>query len=169
MLCAFKRNEKMDVKIDCEDFNFKYRVSAIILNDNKVLLVEMNNNDFLCCPGGHVELGEDSISAVKREIKEEIGIISEKVQLIALIENFFKHKQGKQCHEIGLYYLMECAKIPEGKLKDYEYVELDHGKEVLLKFKWIAIDEIDKYDIRPAKLKEILRNKKFDFNHILVQ
>lgn len=62
--------------------------------NNRVLFVEINNNGFLCCPGGHVELGEDSISEVKRETEEEIGVKCENVKLIALIENFFKNKKA---------------------------------------------------------------------------
>ena len=159
----------MDVKIDLEDYNFKYRVCPVILKNDKVLFVEINNNGFLCCPGGHVEIGEDSISAVKRETEEEIGVKCENVKLIALIENFFKNKKGKQFHEVGMYYLFEDVEMPDEKLVDYEYIEIDHGQEVSLKFKWVGLDKLDDFDIRPLKLKGILKNKKFEFNHILVK
>ena len=78
----------MDVKIDLDDFNFKYRVCSVILKNNRVLFVEINNNGFLCCPGGHVELGEDSISAVKRETEEEIGVKCENLGHLSMVRRF---------------------------------------------------------------------------------
>lgn len=161
----------MDVRIDNEKLNFKFRVNCLILNEtkDKVLLLDMNKNGFLCLPGGHVHVGEDTRSAVVRETMEEVGITSREQKLVAVIENFFESKAGKQYHELSFYYLMEDAQIPEEKQTDFHYVENDEGKLVDLDFHWIALDEVAKYDIRPVALKEILQQRKFDFNHILVK
>ena len=56
-----------------EMLNFKFRVSGIIIKDNKILLVDMNNSNFLCLPGGYVELGETTEKACLRELEEEVG------------------------------------------------------------------------------------------------
>lgn len=50
----------MDLKIKADDSRLKVRASAVILNDNKVLLCKINQNDFWCCTGGHIHLNEDS-------------------------------------------------------------------------------------------------------------
>ena len=64
----------MDVKIKTENEKFKFRVSGVIVKDNKVLGVDICDNGFFCCPGGHVHLGEDTITAIGREMSEETGI-----------------------------------------------------------------------------------------------
>ena len=159
----------MDVRIDNEKLNFKFRVNCLILNNDKVLLLDMNKNGFLCLPGGHVHVGEDTKEAVIRETMEEVGISSKNQKLIAVIENFFSNKAGKKYHELSFYYLMEDAEIPQDKQSDFHYVEHDEDKLVDLDFKWISLDEVDKYDIRPVALKQILKEKKFDFSHIFVK
>ncbi len=53
------------IKIKTDDYNFKFRVSGLIIKDNKLLLVDMDDSGFLCLPGGYVELGETTEVAVK--------------------------------------------------------------------------------------------------------
>ncbi len=159
----------MDVKINNETQNFKFRVNCIILNNDKVLMVDMKNNGFLCLPGGHVHLGEDTKSAVIRETMEEVGVTSPTQKLVGIIENFFNHKSGKIYHELSFYYLMENAFVPPEKQVDYNYMENDEDKIVDLKFHWIPLDKVDEYDIRPVPLKQILKNRDFTFHHILVK
>lgn len=159
----------MDVKIDSENENFKFRVNTLILNDDKILLVDINQNGFLCLPGGHVHIGEDTKEAAIRETMEEVGVCSKSQKLIAVIENFFNNKKGKRFHELSFYYLMEDATIPQDRLTDHTFVENDEGKLVNHDFKWIPLDKVDDYDIRPVVLKSILKEKKFDFAHYFVK
>lgn len=46
------------IKKKTNDYNFKFRVSGLIIKNNKLLLVDMDDSGFLCLPGGYVELGE---------------------------------------------------------------------------------------------------------------
>ena len=94
----------MDVKIDSVEGKFKFRVCGIVRVNNKYLTVKIQNNDFYCLPGGHVELGEDTKFAVNREITEEIGNPIKNEKLFAIIENFFGGTEGGMYHEIGFYY-----------------------------------------------------------------
>ena len=96
----------MDVKIDCAEGKFKFRVCGIVRVNNKYLTVKIQNNDFYCLPGGHVELGEDTDSAVLREMKEELGYEVKIVKLVSIIQNFFKAKDGRKFHELGYYYIV---------------------------------------------------------------
>lgn len=57
--------------------NPKSTVACILIKNNKILLAKRVKNPFKnywCLPGGHVELFEKIDAAVKREIKEELGI-----------------------------------------------------------------------------------------------
>ena len=52
-------------------------VLAIIEKENKILLTKRSIEPFLgkwCFPGGHIEFGEEAVNAIKREVKEEIGV-----------------------------------------------------------------------------------------------
>ena len=88
--------EDNDIKIDNLSWNFKFRVNGILMHNDEVLVVKMDNNPFYCLPGGHVKLGEDSKSAVIREIKEETGYDSHINKLVTTTENFFVRKNGKK-------------------------------------------------------------------------
>jgi len=46
-------------------------------------------------------------------------------------------------------------------------VENDKGHNIKLDFKWINLNEIDKFDIRPKFLKDLIKNNKLEFNHLI--
>ncbi|MEG0281984.1 MAG: NUDIX domain-containing protein [Clostridia bacterium] len=156
-----------DIKIEAEKINFKSRVNGIIIKDNKVLTVQMNHNGFYCLPGGHIEIGEDSKTAVLREMKEEVNIDNKIVNLVSIIENFFERKNGKKFHEISFYYLLEP--INNIETKDYEIIEHDKDQDVLLEFKWIPLKDLNSFDFRPKFLKEKLQNNNFEFSHAIIK
>lgn len=55
----------------------KAAVAAIIIKDNKILLEKRSSileTGKWCLPGGAIEFGETAEAAIKREIKEEIGL-----------------------------------------------------------------------------------------------
>ena len=58
------------IKMKTERLNFKFRVSGIVIKNNKVLVVDMDDSGFLCLPGGYVELGETTEEACIRELEE---------------------------------------------------------------------------------------------------
>ena len=61
-----------DIKYKNEKFNFAYRVSAIIYNEDetKMLLFYGDDMDFYMLPGGKVKEQENSVNAIKREIPD---------------------------------------------------------------------------------------------------
>ena len=80
---------KKDIEIVSSNIKFKYRVSGLLVVDNKLLVCKINNNNFYCLPGGHVELFENSRDAIIREFKEETLIDVKVERLLYLTENFF--------------------------------------------------------------------------------
>ncbi len=66
-----------------------FTVCALLENDGRFLFVQENNGrdrGKWGLPGGHVELGETIIDAVRREVYEEVGIDSEPTQLLHVSE-----------------------------------------------------------------------------------
>lgn len=141
---------KKDIEIVSSNIKFKYRVSGLLVVDNKLLVCKINNNNFYCLPGGHVELFENSRDAIIREFKEETLIDVKVERLLYLTENFFK--SGKyECHEIGMYYLLSANNI---KVEDFERKEEEIDGITTLSFKWQNIDNLE--NIKPEFLKEKL-------------
>lgn len=59
---------------------------ALILRDDEILLAHAKgeNNTFL--PGGHVEFGEYTTTALKRELEEELGAETETLEFSGVLE-----------------------------------------------------------------------------------
>ncbi len=153
------------IKIKTNDYNFKFRVSGLIIRSNKLLLVDMDDSGFLCLPGGYVELGESTEEAVIRELVEETKKKVRIIKYLGVVENYFINKFQKKIHEIAFYYLLEFV---DNLVKEdnFTLIENDKGHEIKLDFKWIDINELNNFDVRPYFLKDLINND-LEFNHLI--
>ena len=157
----------MDIKINCDEGKFKFRVCGILKVENKYLAVNINQNGFFCLPGGHVELGEDTDTAVLREMKEELGFEINIDRMVCVVQNFFKTKESKTFHEIGYYYVVTPKNLSEVNTDDYIRYENDKGEIKKLEFKWFTLDELQNIDFRPKAVAKQLLSQ--DFKNIIVK
>ena len=158
-------NIDMNIRIKNDNFDFKFRVSGIFIKDNKILLVDMDDSGFLCLPGGHVELGEKTENALIRELLEETKKEVKIKKYLGVMENYFVNKYSIKIHEICFYYLIDF--IEDIKLDDFIVFEDDNAK-TKLEYHFIDIKDIDKYDVRPSILKEIVKNN-LEFKHYVIE
>lgn len=152
------------VKIVKEGKRFKYRVSGVVIQDNKLLVTEMNHSNNYLLPGGYIELFEKSDVAAIREMEEEVGIEFNIVKYYGMIENFFHNNKDEDVHEIGIYYLLE-AKDKDYKIIDFERDEEDKGRIIHHSFKMININELRNTSFKPLLLIEKLENKDYNIFH----
>lgn len=145
----------MDLKIKTEQQEFHGRACGIIKQDDKFLIMRVNQTSYFHIPGGHIEIGEDSEQAIIREIKEEIGCDIQETNLFAIQENFWK-RNNKNCHGIEFYYIIKPKNNLE--MKDYQRIEIDKGEEKLLDFKWCTQEELKDIDLRPVNIRDMLIN-----------
>lgn len=107
-------------------------VGALIVNKKGQLLLVRSKKwgGKLTIPGGHVEMGESLGKALKREIKEEIGLDINVLGLLLVLdaikpENY--HKKGK--HFIFLDFLAraksEKVKVDGKEMQEFMWVEPD--------------------------------------------
>lgn len=148
----------MDLKIKTEKEEFHVRTCGVIKQEDKFLIMRVNETPYYHIPGGHIEIGEDLRETLIREIKEEIGCDVKEANLFAIQENFWS-KNNRKCHGIEFYYIIKPEQIL--KSKNYEKIEIDKGEEKLLKFRWATSEELKNIDLRPSNIKDMLINKKY--------
>jgi len=74
--------------------------------EGKILLVTGPKwKGFYTIVGGHVEYGELLIKAVKRELKEEIGVVPERIEFLSVNEGIFPSDFHRKVHFIYLNYV----------------------------------------------------------------
>lgn len=152
----------MDITIDVEDYKLNVRAAGVIIHNNKILVHKNVNSDHYALVGGRIEIGENSVDTIKREIKEELGKDIEITGYISTIENFFEMK-GSKYHEIMFVYKVEFV---DEKDKEIEYtLENIEGKDYL-KYEWLALDKIEQYPLWPKAIREVLKENKFPVHKI---
>lgn len=157
----------MDVKIINDDLKFKFRVSAIFINDNQ-LLVNKYGEESYCLPGGYVEIGEDSEKAVIRELKEEIGLDFEIIKFGGITETFFTNIRNHKTHGIDFYYFVKLNDDSETIDKlNMNYVENEKNGKIEHHYSWIPLNDIKKYNILPNIIKNNLSLENEIFHYIV--
>ena len=156
----------MDIKIKNNDIKFKVRVSGIIIINNK-LLVDKYNDTKYCLPGGYVELGETTEEGLKREIQEEVNIDISIDSFMGIMENFFYNRNNEYTQSLDFYYNVSPKNINDINLEDYEYIENDKGFIIKHEFKWIDINELDKFKLVPNDLIKTIKENKNEIFHLI--
>ncbi|WP_284617991.1 NUDIX hydrolase [Aquabacterium humicola] len=132
---------------------FQYRVGAVIIDDDQLLLHRLAGDAFWAVPGGRVNAGEQAGEAVVRELREELGVAIECGRLLCTGENFFDHG-GQAHHEVGLYFE---ATLPAGSpILDKQVPHRGQEEGRILEFKWFPLTALAGIDLRPAALGRVL-------------
>ncbi len=137
-------------------------VGAIIEKDGKILLVKetkITAKGKWSHPAGWLEVGENPINAVKREVKEETGFDFEPQNILG-VYSLLKDEANATHHAIKLIYI--------GTISDEETAELaDDVSET----KWFTPEEIELMDLKTLRdldIKQMTKNyfsgKKYPLN-----
>ncbi len=121
------------IRFEEENNCFNYRVVGVAVHENRVLLHQVEGDDFWAFPGGRAEFGETAEQTLIREMREEIGVEIEIVRLLWVVENFFAFAD-KQYHEIALYFMMRLPCACKYLLERGPFRGEDEG--VKLVFQW---------------------------------
>jgi ADP-ribose pyrophosphatase YjhB (NUDIX family) len=149
---------KQDILLTTEAGVFSYRVAGILIRDGKVLLQCPINDTAYAFPGGHVNFGETSEQAIIREFKEEIAADIRPIRLLWIGENFFPWGE-KDCHQIGLYYLIALCDETQTPLDGIFYAQDElERKACHLEFSWIDLTKLKHIELYPIIAKEKLMN-----------
>jgi len=101
--------------------------ALIVNNEGKILLAKSHKwFDKYTLPGGHIEVGESMIDAVRREVKEEVGLEVEVVEMLLVQEAIFAPEFYKKRHFIFIDFYCKSkdqqVKLDQDEIQDYIWV-----------------------------------------------
>lgn len=131
----------------------RVRVAGILIEDDKILLIEHKKNDkkYWLIPGGGVDWGESTSEALVREYKEETNLDIEIEKFLFISEAIAPDKEK---HVINLYFQIK-------KLDNYAEMKLG-DEENLSNLKFISKEEIENIKLYPNikdKIIKLLNNE----------
>jgi ADP-ribose pyrophosphatase YjhB (NUDIX family) len=111
---------------------------GIIMRDSEILLLYTKRYNDYSFPGGGVELDEDLLTGLRRELAEETGATQvEVLREVGYIDEYRPHykPQYDLIHMLSYYYICSIdEQLGESKLEDYE---ITNGMSAV----WINIHE----------------------------
>ncbi len=123
---------------------------AVIKRGNKFLLCKRRSKLKIWrkweVPGGIVNFGESLEDAIKREVKEEIGV---EVELVKPIDFFFTNIWKLKKKRIHVFLVGYLCRIKRGKPKPCD--------REIEKVKWFSIEEVKKLDCLPGSKEFVLK------------
>lgn len=153
----------MDLTLRTELGLFNHRVAAVIVHNNKLLAQKNVKTNEYYLPGGRINYGESSEEAIKREIREELGVTVIDYSSLWINECFFVDS-GTRFHEVGIYYLVN---LENTQFNNYEPVfELTEGSRVNT-YEWLDIDSLDSIALYPLFVKTEIKNPDKTLKHII--
>ena len=158
-----------DIKFITDTHKFKYRVNGVIIHNNKLLTIKMSNGTSYCLPGGHIELGEDTKTAVVREMLEETKTQVTIDKELAFVESFYTDKNGLITHELSMYYIVTPINFDNIPLDNYTNCENDKGILKNHNFEWLDLERLNEYDFKPNIIQKKLFDKNLKFEHIILK
>ena len=149
----------MNIDFENDNNRFNARVSAIILNKdkNKVLLFKVEDGrDYFMLPGGRIEFYEDSLTAIKREVMEELGYAID-FSFCSIQENFVE-KENKKISQYCFCY----KGVYDGNIESERFVCKDNDEQY---FYWIDVDQLSNYKIYPKSTIKLINSDQIE--HII--
>ena len=121
-------------------------VGGLILNRKRELLLVKSPKwrDRYTIPGGHVEIGETLVEALKRELKEEVGVQVDDPELLIIQEAIFTREFFRKRHFIFFDYMCKTKN---------SIVKVD-GKEIT-SFRWINPEDALKLNLDAFTKKSV--------------
>lgn len=150
---------KPEVKFQSETYKYYNRAVGVIKQNDKYLIMCVDDAPYYHLPGGHIHVGENSLDAVKREIKEELDYKVVDAKLFCIQENFYEKDEFAH-HGVEYYYLIEIEKNIDPV--DRFVIENDRGIKKRLAIKWVTLEELKAIDLQPLTLKNLILKGRLD-------
>lgn len=142
---------------------FNVRSAALIRHNDYYFISKREDKDYYSIPGGRINYGEDSKSAILRELKEELNwhINPDDTELVRIIENFFTFKDNVKFHE---YLFIYEINISDEYFNQGNFINLENP---LMHMEWYQKSDYLNLDIRPSIIKDIITDN--NFKHLIIK
>lgn len=111
-------------------------VGVLILDDSRILLIKrvfQPSAGKWSIPGGVVELEEKVEEAARREVREELGIEVNDLELLGIYDSIIKDSDGNvRYHYVIIEYLarpVSTTITPSSEVAEYRWVDLENIDE----------------------------------------
>lgn len=125
---------------------------AIISRNGKTLVspgyYEVKKSKFYRLIGGGIEFGEDALTALRREIKEELGLEIENCQFLETKENIFEFN-GDKGHEICFVFRADLVSEEIYKQEVVQIIDEPDHQAI-----WLEINPENISRIKPEGFEE---------------
>lgn len=127
---------------------------AVIVNEKNELLLQLRNKapekEYWSIPGGKLELFETFEEAVKREVKEEIGVEVQVIDLLGICDHIIKNEER---HWVSPSFLCKIVRgepqiMEPTKHLDMKWFPLDNLPEKITITTQDAVKNYKKYQIK---------------------
>lgn len=146
----------MDITFKTPEGRFNYRACAVIIHDEKLLVMKDRRSPYFYLPGGRVLLHETAESAVLREVREELGIAASIIRPLWMVQSFFTEDvTGEQFHELCLYCLVDVTNtelLSRGGV--FPGAEGEKGQQ----FTWLPFERVEREYLYPMFIKKRIRD-----------
>jgi len=95
-----------DLSFRTGGMRFNVRTAAIIKHDGHILCDEERGTNFSFLPGGRIKRGENSATALRRELAEELEIDVYVERPLIIAESFYDGVDERY-HEMAFYYVVQ--------------------------------------------------------------
>lgn len=145
-----------DISFRTPEGRFNYRVCAVIVHKDRLLVMKDSRSPYYYLPGGRVSLHETAEDAILRELREELELEAVIVRPLWFNQSFFTEDvSSEKFHEICIYYLIDAEKTNLYDRGDsFCGREQHHGH----RFEWLGFDEVEQAYLYPLFIKEKVRN-----------
>jgi len=135
--------------------NIRVLVLALIENNGKILACPgrdtVKKQEYYRLIGGGVDFGESTSSALRREIREELGLTILKPELLDVFENIFVFN-GLPAHEIIFLYRVKFKSKEAYRRLLFPILDSDHGHQAI----WINPKKIGVKKIYPQEILDYI-------------
>lgn len=151
--------------------NYRKGVSAFIINEKKEFLLvlatkeNVSDPDYWKIPAGGIEDKEDQITALKRELNEELGIDPNSIEIIGkskYLDKYLwsKYTSEKKFKETNIWYDGQEREIFLVKIKNYNF---KLQPEEICDIKWVNKDNFSHWLLFKDQ-EEIIKKVIEEFN-----
>lgn len=133
-----------------------FTATAIVLDNNQVLLLKHRKLGWWLPPGGHIETNEDPVQAVRREVREEVGL-----EVDIVTTQPFRHP------DVGVVeppFTILVEDIADPEIGDHQHIDLIYvctprgaaaqGAEYE-SHRWVPVNTVKELDV-PRELPDLV-------------